>query len=86
MTPVKDIPQLLKWAWEVLSVVDLVLKHLQEALAFGAGLWDSAWDGHYARNFRPSTSSLFRFPHFYFALRNGYKICVNIYIYIIILF
>jgi hypothetical protein len=40
MMPIWDIPQLLKRAREVLSAVDLALKHLQEALASGASLWD----------------------------------------------
>jgi hypothetical protein len=40
MLPIQDIPQLLKLAQEVLSVVDLVLKHLQQALASGVGPWD----------------------------------------------
>jgi hypothetical protein len=39
MMPVQDIAQLPKWAREVLPVVDLVLKCLEEALASGAGPW-----------------------------------------------
>jgi hypothetical protein len=37
---IQDIPQLLKSAPEVLSAVDLVLKCLQEALAFGTSPWE----------------------------------------------
>jgi hypothetical protein len=40
MLPIHDIPQLPKSAQEVLPAVDLVLEHLQEPLAFGAGPWD----------------------------------------------
>jgi hypothetical protein len=40
LMPVQDIPQLPKSAREVLPVVDLVLKCLQEALASGVGPWD----------------------------------------------
>jgi hypothetical protein len=40
MLPIQDIPQLPKSAWEVLSVADLILKQLQEVLAFDASLWD----------------------------------------------
>jgi hypothetical protein len=40
MLPIQDIPQLPKSAWEVLSVADLILKRLQEVLAFDASLWD----------------------------------------------
>jgi hypothetical protein len=38
--PIKDIPQLLKSAREVLSMADLILKLLQEVLASGTGPWD----------------------------------------------
>jgi hypothetical protein len=37
--PIQDICQLLKSAWEVMLVVDLILQCLQEALTSGAGLW-----------------------------------------------
>jgi hypothetical protein len=40
MLPIQDIPQLLKIAREVLPVVHLILKRLQEELASSAGLWD----------------------------------------------
>jgi hypothetical protein len=40
LLPIEDVPQLPKIAREVLSVVDLILKRLQEALAFGDGPWD----------------------------------------------
>jgi hypothetical protein len=40
MLPVHDIPQLSKSTREVLLTYDLVLKHLQEALASGDGPWD----------------------------------------------
>jgi hypothetical protein len=40
LLPIQDIPQLLKSDREVFHVVDLILKHLQEALAFGVGPWD----------------------------------------------
>jgi hypothetical protein len=40
MMSIQDIPQLPKWAQEVMSVVDLALKCLQKALASGAGPWD----------------------------------------------
>jgi hypothetical protein len=38
--PVQDIPQLPKSAQEVMPMVDLLLKHLQEALTSSASLWD----------------------------------------------
>jgi hypothetical protein len=38
--PIEDIPQLPKIAQEVLLVVNLILKHLQETLASSTGLWD----------------------------------------------
>jgi hypothetical protein len=38
--PAQDIPQLLMSAREVLPVVDLILKRLQEVLASSAGPWD----------------------------------------------
>jgi hypothetical protein len=40
MLLVQDIPQLLKSPQEVLRMADLILKHLQEALASDAGPWD----------------------------------------------
>jgi hypothetical protein len=40
MLPIRDIPQLLKKAWEVLLVVNLVLRNPQEVLAFCARPWD----------------------------------------------
>jgi hypothetical protein len=40
LLPIQDIPQLPKSAWEVLPVVDLILKRLQEALASYTGPWD----------------------------------------------
>jgi hypothetical protein len=40
MLPVQDIQQLPKSAREVLLVVVLILKHLQEALASSASPWD----------------------------------------------
>jgi hypothetical protein len=40
MMPVQDIPQLSKWAREVLLAGDLILKHLQETLASSTSLWD----------------------------------------------
>jgi hypothetical protein len=40
LLPIQDIPQLPKSTRELLSVVDLILKRLQEALASGAGSWD----------------------------------------------
>jgi hypothetical protein len=40
MLLVQDIPQLLKSAQEVLRTADLILKHLQEALASDVGPWD----------------------------------------------
>jgi hypothetical protein len=40
MLPVQDIPQILKSALEVLPMTDLILKHLQEALASITSLWD----------------------------------------------
>jgi hypothetical protein len=40
LLPIQDIPQLLKLAWEVLPVVHLVFKCLQEVLASNASPWD----------------------------------------------
>jgi hypothetical protein len=40
LTPVPGIPQLSKLAWEAVSVADVILMCLQEALASGTGLWD----------------------------------------------
>jgi hypothetical protein len=40
MLPIQDIPQLTKSAREVLLVVELLLKRLQEALASGTNQWD----------------------------------------------
>jgi hypothetical protein len=40
LLPVQDTAQLQKSSQKVLSAVDLVLKHLQEALTSGASLWD----------------------------------------------
>jgi hypothetical protein len=80
---IQDIPQLPKSTQEVLPVVDLILKHLQEALPSGIGLWDYIWDDCHAHDYGPSASSLFRFL-LYFAPRNGCKTHFNIYIYIYI--
>jgi hypothetical protein len=40
LLPIQDFPQLLKLAREVMSVVNLVLKCLQEALASSTSPWD----------------------------------------------
>jgi hypothetical protein len=40
MLPIQDIPQLPKTAKEVMPVVNLILKRLQEALAFDTSPWD----------------------------------------------
>jgi hypothetical protein len=40
MLPIQDISQLPKTAWEVLPVINLILKRLQEALASGTNPWD----------------------------------------------
>jgi hypothetical protein len=40
MLPVQDIQQCPKAAQEVLPLVNLILKHLQEVLATSTGLWD----------------------------------------------
>jgi hypothetical protein len=40
MLPIQNIPQLPKSARKQLPVVDLILQHLHEALASGAGPWD----------------------------------------------
>jgi hypothetical protein len=61
MLPIQDIAQLLKLAQEVLSVADLVLKHLQEALASCVGPQDLGSDGRRTRDFVPSSPSLFHF-------------------------
>jgi hypothetical protein len=80
MVPIQDIPQLLKWAREVPPEIDLALKRFQEALSSGAGPWDKAWDVCHAYKLGPSSPSFFYVPLFYFAPRNGCKVCVNIYI------
>jgi hypothetical protein len=64
MLPIQGIPQLPKSVREVLPVVGLVLEHLQEALASGAGPWDYAWAGCHARGFGSSASSSFLFLFF----------------------
>jgi hypothetical protein len=61
MLPIQDIPQLPKSAREVLSVVDLILKRLQEALSSGAGSLDYVLDGRHACDFRSFAPLLFRF-------------------------
>jgi hypothetical protein len=40
LLPIEDIPQLLKTAQEVLPVVDLILKCLQEEMASNTDPWD----------------------------------------------
>jgi hypothetical protein len=40
MLPIQDIPHIPKSAQEVLMVASLLLEHLWEAQAFGAGPWD----------------------------------------------
>jgi hypothetical protein len=40
MLPIQDIPQLLKLAYEALTVTGLLLEHLRAAQASSARLWD----------------------------------------------
>jgi hypothetical protein len=75
--------QLPKSAQEVLPVVNLVLQRLQEALAFGTGPWDRVLGWPSCPRLQVICPVVLLLSSFYFTPRNGYKIRVNIYIYII---
>jgi hypothetical protein len=64
LLPIKDIPKLPKIAQEVLSVADLILKRLKEALASGVVCGTELCGGCHARDFGSYTPSPFHFPFF----------------------
>jgi hypothetical protein len=66
LLPIEDIPELPKTAREVLPMVVLILKCLQEALASGTGPWANLRGGHHAHDFMSSAPSLYCYPFFCF--------------------